>query len=280
MSALSPVQSSCELTKYETLLPVITSSHIVEEALIFKLNKSLFSMGGTSKGQTLPVYTKPQIALPSPSPSPLSSPPRSLATPVLTKVRNGPDKPVNQHLAEFPITPPPSTPSPVSTVRTGNEIMTIASKIPLFRKRKTNYVNMEATMKREPVILKLCNVSYPDSFKGAVDNSVAFTASRGKGTPHMSTQQFLNHNDVYHRCTTEIISSKHRKFQCKTCSMAFTTSGHLSRHNKIHTGEKNYVCPHESCGQRFSRHDNCIQHYRTHLKKKQRQAKKGKVAKK
>ncbi|SMN21288.1 similar to Saccharomyces cerevisiae YDR043C NRG1 Transcriptional repressor that recruits the Cyc8p-Tup1p complex to promoters [Maudiozyma saulgeensis] len=61
-----------------------------------------------------------------------------------------------------------------------------------------------------------------------------------------------------------------RRHVCKTCTMAFTTAGHLSRHNRIHTGEKNHTCPHDGCGQKFSRHDNCIQHYRTHLRKKSR----------
>lgn len=59
-----------------------------------------------------------------------------------------------------------------------------------------------------------------------------------------------------------------RRYVCKVCSKAFTTSGHLARHNRIHTGEKNHICPFEGCNQRFSRHDNCIQHYRTHFKKK------------
>lgn len=59
-----------------------------------------------------------------------------------------------------------------------------------------------------------------------------------------------------------------RRHVCKVCSKGFTTSGHLARHNRIHTGEKNHFCPFDGCNQRFSRHDNCIQHYRTHLKKK------------
>lgn len=58
-----------------------------------------------------------------------------------------------------------------------------------------------------------------------------------------------------------------RRYVCKTCVKGFTTSGHLARHNRIHTGEKNHVCPHPGCGQRFSRHDNCVQHYKTHLRR-------------
>ncbi|SCU80330.1 LADA_0B06612g1_1 [Lachancea dasiensis] len=59
---------------------------------------------------------------------------------------------------------------------------------------------------------------------------------------------------------------RRRKYVCKTCQKGFTTSGHLARHNRIHTGEKNHVCPFEGCGQRFSRHDNCVQHHKTHLR--------------
>ncbi|TGZ76875.1 hypothetical protein EX30DRAFT_344548 [Ascodesmis nigricans] len=54
-----------------------------------------------------------------------------------------------------------------------------------------------------------------------------------------------------------------RRYSCH-CGKSFTTSGHLARHTRIHTGEKNYVCPEEGCGARFSRQDNCMQHFRTH----------------
>jgi uncharacterized Zn-finger protein len=54
-----------------------------------------------------------------------------------------------------------------------------------------------------------------------------------------------------------------RRYTCH-CSKSFTTSGHLARHTRIHTGEKNYLCPEAGCAARFSRQDNCMQHYRTH----------------
>jgi uncharacterized Zn-finger protein len=49
-----------------------------------------------------------------------------------------------------------------------------------------------------------------------------------------------------------------RKYQCPACGKPFTTSGHVSRHFRIHTGEKKYTCPKKGCGQRFSRQDNCM----------------------
>ncbi|KAF8422040.1 hypothetical protein EV426DRAFT_535782 [Tirmania nivea] len=60
-----------------------------------------------------------------------------------------------------------------------------------------------------------------------------------------------------------MIKRSSRRYTCH-CGKSFTTSGHLARHTRIHTGEKNYVCPEVNCGARFSRQDNCMQHYRTH----------------
>lgn len=56
-----------------------------------------------------------------------------------------------------------------------------------------------------------------------------------------------------------------RKHVCLVCSRSFTTSGHLARHNRTHTGERKHLCPHPTCSARFARQDNCMQHYKTHL---------------
>ncbi|EFP91293.2 uncharacterized protein PGTG_17150 [Puccinia graminis f. sp. tritici CRL 75-36-700-3] len=63
-----------------------------------------------------------------------------------------------------------------------------------------------------------------------------------------------------------------RKYACtwEGCGKAFTTSGHLVRHKRIHTGEKRYKCAMENCTSRFSRQDNMLQHYRTHFSSKSR----------
>ncbi|OBA21220.1 hypothetical protein METBIDRAFT_18877, partial [Metschnikowia bicuspidata var. bicuspidata NRRL YB-4993] len=61
-----------------------------------------------------------------------------------------------------------------------------------------------------------------------------------------------------------------RSHTCKSCGRSFTTLGHLARHNRIHTGERNHKCPFPRCTARFARQDNCTQHYRIHLNGKSR----------
>ena len=54
------------------------------------------------------------------------------------------------------------------------------------------------------------------------------------------------------------------------CEKTFTTSGHASRHSKIHTAEKAVPCSFPGCAKKFTRADNMKQHLDTHYKDKSR----------
>jgi len=54
------------------------------------------------------------------------------------------------------------------------------------------------------------------------------------------------------------------------CEKTFTTSGHASRHSKIHTAEKAVSCTWTGCPKKFTRADNMKQHLETHTKEKSR----------
>ncbi|KZT62070.1 hypothetical protein CALCODRAFT_307949 [Calocera cornea HHB12733] len=63
-----------------------------------------------------------------------------------------------------------------------------------------------------------------------------------------------------------------RRFECKLCTKVFTTSGHLTRHGKVHSGVKTFACPIPGCRKKTARQDNLTQHYRMHMPKPERKA--------
>ncbi|KZP00295.1 hypothetical protein CALVIDRAFT_327311 [Calocera viscosa TUFC12733] len=63
-----------------------------------------------------------------------------------------------------------------------------------------------------------------------------------------------------------------RRFCCGTCGKDFSTSGHLARHIRVHTGERNHPCPFPGCNARCSRQDNLVQHFRVHMPREERRA--------
>lgn len=66
------------------------------------------------------------------------------------------------------------------------------------------------------------------------------------------------------------IHTGQKPFQCKICERAFSRSDHLTTHVRTHTGEKPFTC--EECGRKFARSDERKRHTKIHLKQK---AKKG-----
>lgn len=92
---------------------------------------------------------------------------------------------------------------------------------------------------------------------------------RGKTYTKRKMGSRAKNNDVLEHC---VYLELRRRHICQICNKGFTTSGHLARHNRIHTGERNHICPFKGCHQKFSRQDNCLQHYKTHLKRLERRA--------
>jgi len=55
-----------------------------------------------------------------------------------------------------------------------------------------------------------------------------------------------------------------KPFQCKICARAFSRSDHLTTHIRTHTGEKPFSC--DTCGRRFARSDERKRHAKVHQK--------------
>ncbi|KAI9351505.1 hypothetical protein BDR26DRAFT_851185 [Obelidium mucronatum] len=58
-----------------------------------------------------------------------------------------------------------------------------------------------------------------------------------------------------------------KRYQCLECESNFSTSGHLTRHMRIHSGLKKFQCEVPGCERVFHRLDNCRQHEVAHKRR-------------
>lgn len=62
------------------------------------------------------------------------------------------------------------------------------------------------------------------------------------------------------------IHTGQKPFQCRICMRSFSRSDHLTTHVRTHTGEKPFSC--DTCGRKFARSDEKKRHAKVHLKQK------------
>lgn len=72
------------------------------------------------------------------------------------------------------------------------------------------------------------------------------------------------------------IHTGQKPFQCRICMRNFSRSDHLTTHIRTHTGEKPFAC--DICGRKFARSDERKRHTKIHLRQKDKKADKGVVA--
>ncbi|XP_066470715.1 early growth response protein 1 [Tiliqua scincoides] len=66
------------------------------------------------------------------------------------------------------------------------------------------------------------------------------------------------------------IHTGQKPFQCRICMRNFSRSDHLTTHIRTHTGEKPFAC--DVCGRKFARSDERKRHTKIHLRQKDRKA--------
>nr|KAG5685210.1 hypothetical protein BaRGS_003923 [Batillaria attramentaria] len=62
------------------------------------------------------------------------------------------------------------------------------------------------------------------------------------------------------------IHTGQKPFHCKVCARSFSRSDHLTTHVRTHTGEKPFSC--DVCGRKFARSDEKKRHAKVHLKQR------------
>ncbi|CAK7210724.1 transcriptional repressor [Sporothrix curviconia] len=93
----------------------------------------------------------------------------------------------------------------------------------------------------------------------------------------LAEAMYMKESAVYgmphHSSEREVTSDrKGKRYPCRlsqqfNCDKTFTTSGHASRHAKIHFAVKTIPCSFEGCQKMFTRTDNMKQHLETHYKR-------------
>lgn len=66
------------------------------------------------------------------------------------------------------------------------------------------------------------------------------------------------------------IHTGQKPFQCRICMRSFSRSDHLTTHIRTHTGEKPFTC--DACGRKFARSDEKKRHAKVHAKSKSKKA--------
>ncbi|KFY45230.1 hypothetical protein V495_03073, partial [Pseudogymnoascus sp. VKM F-4514 (FW-929)] len=95
------------------------------------------------------------------------------------------------------------------------------------------------------------------------DSGMAYAAAQGHMVPQIPA--------FAPPPATTVTASGTKRYHCRYaeavgCEKTFTTSGHASRHSKIHTCEKGIQCAFSGCPKKFTRADNMKQHLETHFK--------------
>lgn len=69
------------------------------------------------------------------------------------------------------------------------------------------------------------------------------------------------------------IHTGQKPFQCRICMRSFSRSDHLTTHVRTHTGEKPFAC--DVCGRKFARSDEKKRHAKVHLKQRLKRERSG-----
>jgi uncharacterized Zn-finger protein len=117
---------------------------------------------------------------------------------------------------------------------------------------------------------------YDYSARGPYDDYLADKQSSVKSTAYVSASSRSNsYVDDEGPNGSSVPERTAKRYPCRYrdshgCEKTFTTSGHASRHSKIHTAEKAVQCTFPGCHKKFTRADNMKQHLETHFKDKSR----------
>ncbi|KAH7326678.1 hypothetical protein B0I35DRAFT_405885 [Stachybotrys elegans] len=136
----------------------------------------------------------------------------------------------------------------------------------------------DSQMSNDPVspLTPSVDYAYPRGSMYSIGNEYGLDAPPAKRPAYASSSRSASFEDEVSATSPQAQSERPgKRYPCRYrdshgCEKTFTTSGHASRHSKIHTAEKAVQCTFPGCQKKFTRADNMKQHLETHYKDKSR----------
>jgi hypothetical protein len=133
----------------------------------------------------------------------------------------------------------------------------------------------DSQMSNDPVspLTPSVDFSYPRGSLYPIGHEYGTDAPPAKRPAYVDSRSTSFEDDT--TATSPLPERPGKRYPCRYreshgCEKTFTTSGHASRHSKIHTAEKAVQCTFAGCQKKFTRADNMKQHLETHFKDKSR----------
>ncbi|KAI5463025.1 hypothetical protein BGZ63DRAFT_352118 [Mariannaea sp. PMI_226] len=137
----------------------------------------------------------------------------------------------------------------------------------------------DSQMSNDPMSPMTPNVEYyprqQSIYSISHDYSIDGHSAKASGYAESTRSASFDDDPSCQGATSPMPDRPNKRYPCRYreshgCEKTFTTSGHASRHSKIHTAEKAVQCTFPGCQKKFTRADNMKQHLETHYKDKAR----------
>ncbi|NWW06765.1 EGR1 protein, partial [Oreocharis arfaki] len=230
-------------------------------------NNPIYSAAPTFPNSSSDIFPESQTqSFPNPSGAPIQYPPPAYPTAKTNfQVPMIPDYLFPQQQGELSLVPADQKPFPALETRAQQPSLTPLSTIKAFATQTGSQELKTLNTNYQSQLIKPSRMrKYPNR------PSKTPPHERPYACPVESCDRRFSRSDELTRHIR--IHTGQKPFQCRICMRNFSRSDHLTTHIRTHTGEKPFAC--DICGRKFARSDERKRHTKIHLRQKDKKAEK------